>query len=579
MGNPSYGDDGPQICWNGAKSWESTWYNSDSETVDAVNGGTFKGELVGVGDWALDKFTSGEHHVVIKIPDPTSNLDYYVIFNRKIGPNNGVTWFQDQVHVTTGKWKQLSWSQARLEAGGIYTVNNFGGTTHELRVEVCDINITNNGPSTASVLIYLKDGDNDQFCGGSKPTNSPTITASPTTFPTKSPTQFPTETMAPTYSGYGGVRLWTPNSNTPTNIWDVSDLSFYPNNNCSGTKLQTQGTITESNHNSCCPPERAFDNSDSTLWGGRNSGGNFWIGMSFTTAQPIKCVSFLDGKGHYAKQVTVQVSLIGSNSWTNVVEVDGIAGVRQNIPLGPATPSPTKAPTKRTSSPTPSPTNLPKEPTKAPTRRTNEPTEGPTKAPTMEPTKTPTKEPTNQPTNAPTMKPTKTPTKEPTNQPTNTPTQNPSPTSGETICKGCQWRKAFSPLKKSGLNKNCIKKFRVKVVDAKDGTCGENCEEEKQCSYKWQVDYQIIKKKPCNYKKCTFGYFDVAKPGTTPDGPTSMTLSKKKGIIRGDNTTVACECGMHSKRFIMQCDGHSGMIDFDYSCSECESFNEPTDEL
>jgi len=50
---------------------------------------------VGVGDWAEDRFTSGQHTVVIKIPGREDNYeDHYVLFNRQKGPNNGVFFLQ-----------------------------------------------------------------------------------------------------------------------------------------------------------------------------------------------------------------------------------------------------------------------------------------------------------------------------------------------------------------------------------------------------------------------------------------------------------------------------------------------------
>jgi len=211
------------------------------------------------------------------------------------------------------------------------------------------------------------------------------LTVSPTT-------NSPTRTAAPTIGGYGGVRLWTSFSKTQTGMWDVKDLSFYTTRDCSGSKIPPQGTITESGHHPCCPPERAFDNSDSTIWGGRSSGDNFWIGMEFSISQPIKCVSLLDGTVNYAKLVTVQVSFIGRNSWTNLVEVDGIAGVRQNISVAKDTISPTESPTSDpTKSPTPESTEEP----------TNQPTMSPTSGPTQSPTQLPTSRPTSDPTSSP----------------------------------------------------------------------------------------------------------------------------------------------------------------------------------
>ena len=66
MGNPSYGDDGPEVCFNGAKSWELGWYEADSEMVD-LSLGSVSVDLVGVGDWADGLYTSGEHKVVLEI--------------------------------------------------------------------------------------------------------------------------------------------------------------------------------------------------------------------------------------------------------------------------------------------------------------------------------------------------------------------------------------------------------------------------------------------------------------------------------------------------------------------------------
>lgn len=101
MGNPSYGDDGPQFCWNGAKSWETTWYQQDSMTVDP-SAGAVNFTLIGVADWADNVYTSGDHKVVLRIQDSTETQSFYVMYNRRKGINNGGTknFANNQVTVT-----------------------------------------------------------------------------------------------------------------------------------------------------------------------------------------------------------------------------------------------------------------------------------------------------------------------------------------------------------------------------------------------------------------------------------------------------------------------------------------------
>jgi len=173
MGNPSWGDDGPQICFNGVKSWQSTWYDEDSVQVDVLKGQSFVGDLVGVGDWAEDRFTSGKHNVVIKIPRRNKWYEnYYVIFNRAKGPNNGVTFFADLVHITTEDGSGSS-HEGSLNSTETFTKTNFGNSGNDLKVHVCDIDIINdeNEPDIASVLVYLDDGtNNNPVCGQTQPT-------------------------------------------------------------------------------------------------------------------------------------------------------------------------------------------------------------------------------------------------------------------------------------------------------------------------------------------------------------------------------------------------------------------------
>lgn len=186
MGNPSYGDDGPEICWNGPKSWESEWYADDSITIDARNGAIFDGRLVGVADWASSSYT-GDHKVVIEVPSG-SGQNLYLIYNRKKGPNVGVTFAADEVTLTYGAPRQVSWHEAALDVGESHSIANFDNGSDALVIKVCD-KTTIDGADTVRVLIYANDAD-PLACSPPtvSPTASPTITAYPTDTPTIAPT-------------------------------------------------------------------------------------------------------------------------------------------------------------------------------------------------------------------------------------------------------------------------------------------------------------------------------------------------------------------------------------------------------
>lgn len=113
-GNPSYGDDGPEICFNGAKSWETGWYAADSRDVTPSSITPYFANLIGVADWSEGSYTPGNHTVVLRISDTSQTQKYHVIYNRAKGPNVGVTFAKDQVTVTLGASQQVSWHQAGL---------------------------------------------------------------------------------------------------------------------------------------------------------------------------------------------------------------------------------------------------------------------------------------------------------------------------------------------------------------------------------------------------------------------------------------------------------------------------------
>mmetsp|Transcript_1253 Transcript_1253/g.2742 ORF Transcript_1253/g.2742 Transcript_1253/m.2742 type:complete len:802 (+) Transcript_1253:241-2646(+) len=187
MGYSYSQEHGPAMCFNGAKLWQTDWYQTAAKTINPAtasptgNGDTcFTGLLYGVADFEVG---NGAKIVVVKINDPREEeQDFYVAFNRATGMNSETREGRDQVMVTktweegaddTGYWS-ISTLVAKLNGNESYTISNFAGTDNDLTVSVDSIDTASN-PAYAQVRIEL----GDEKCGG---------TFSPTVSPTASPT-------------------------------------------------------------------------------------------------------------------------------------------------------------------------------------------------------------------------------------------------------------------------------------------------------------------------------------------------------------------------------------------------------
>jgi len=393
MGNPSYGDNGPQLCWNGAKSWESTWYEDDSVEVDVENGEFFKGHIVGVGDWANENFDSEKHTVVIKIPDDSqSNADYFVLFNRKKGAHGGASWKIDSVHITTGYYKEISWHQDALVTGSKYTKANFAGSGHSLIVEVCEINIINspNEPDTAFVLVYLDGGTNNLDCTISTP--SPTTSPAPMVEATNLPTTSPTDTPSPTVTCVdvhlelqtdewpGDISWDLYNANSGEVIWSRDSYPSTPMN-----KLYNEYNCVERQ----CLKFTMYDS-----WGDGLLSGNGYFKFSYDGE-----VKFEDnGTENYEEKISEE---FGSCDQPTLLPVSSPTSNPIDIATSTPTISPTTSPTDSlTTSPTHSPTTSPSD------SSISNPTDSPTSSPTDRPNSSPTDRPTSIQTDSPTSTPT-----------------------------------------------------------------------------------------------------------------------------------------------------------------------------
>jgi len=106
-------------------------------------------------------------------------------------------------------------------------------------------------------------------------------------------------------------------------ILDVNELNFYSDASCSSdSKVSPNGEVFSSAYHQCCPPENAF-NSGNGHWGGRRSGGFFWLGMKFDEVITVKCIEILQkGTSHYGTEWTVEAQIDGD--WAMVAEKKNI---------------------------------------------------------------------------------------------------------------------------------------------------------------------------------------------------------------------------------------------------------------
>jgi hypothetical protein len=220
MGYSYSNDDGPKMCFNGAKSFQSGWYQTKTVTPATADCGGFEGQVYGLSDFGTVGGTT-----VVKINDSTSGSDFFINYNKKNGVNSGTVEGGDQVMITnveSGEGTAYAYSEllAKLPVGGSYTISNFEGTGKDV-VVTFDSMDSSVSPAPARVVISY-DG---MVCGSSTsspttmpPSNSPTTlppTVSPTNPPpTKNPTKNPT--LSPSTLSQSTSPSIPPPTKTPT---------------------------------------------------------------------------------------------------------------------------------------------------------------------------------------------------------------------------------------------------------------------------------------------------------------------------------------------------------------------------
>ena len=194
----SYGqDDGPVMCFNAAKSWQTRWYASKSTVVDPSAGNCFENKVYGIADYG----NAASSTVLVKIDD-ASATDYFVTFNRQTGINSGTVEAGNQVTVVQAGGEGTSYAEssllAKLSAGGSWSGIIDGKT---MIVNVLSIN-TVASPAYAQVRI----SENGLACGTTgaptqqstpQPTPLPTVAAPSTPPPSPKPTAVCLQPNAP----------------------------------------------------------------------------------------------------------------------------------------------------------------------------------------------------------------------------------------------------------------------------------------------------------------------------------------------------------------------------------------------
>merc|ERR1712232_104334 len=202
-----------------------------------------------------------------------------------------------------------------------------------------------------------------------------------------------------------GWRIWASPSNLEEDwAWDVDELEFYSNLDCTGNKIPTNGTpVDSSNAVSGWGPDNAFGE---WMWGGRpDSGGVFWIGMLFPSTTSVKCVRIKNSEwGKAAYRIQIQAFDANLNEWEDAwiardLDISNSAWntVSMDYPSADDNPTPTPNSPPTSSPPSKNPTNAPvfSPITPNPTSSaTSNPTRNPTSRPTLNPTPSPISSPT-----------------------------------------------------------------------------------------------------------------------------------------------------------------------------------------
>merc|ERR1719221_2027179 len=151
MGYSYSNNDGPIMCYNGAKNWQLAWY-TDAYAIAEPMVTEWSGRLIGIASYAE---AGTGMYVVLKVETGT-DTDYYVSFNYKSGINAGTLEGANKVMIHTTGGDGSGYSESRIEAklggGESFAIPNFGGMS-EIVTITFDSKDMDTSPPSAQVTV------------------------------------------------------------------------------------------------------------------------------------------------------------------------------------------------------------------------------------------------------------------------------------------------------------------------------------------------------------------------------------------------------------------------------------------
>lgn len=176
----SYGVlNGPVMCFNAAKSWQTGWYTDKHEVVSPSIEGCWEGNLYGIADYG----NSLAKTVLIKLDASNSARSFFIAYNRAVGINSGTREAANQVtinylngegsnYVESDLVKKLSAGATMIQANDWSTYPRVNGDSN-MYVKFVGTGTDANGSRYATVQISAN-GAYDSVCGTDSPTKIPT---------------------------------------------------------------------------------------------------------------------------------------------------------------------------------------------------------------------------------------------------------------------------------------------------------------------------------------------------------------------------------------------------------------------
>jgi len=181
MGYSYFSDDGPQMCFNPAKSYQLGWYDDQQASIDpSLNGGSHAYTLNGAAD-----YKSNPDALVTLRLELNGGGDYYVGYNRAVGPNSGTQEAQNKVVIVKKSGGPYNYGEsdlvASLSSSQSWSISNWNGN------EGVDVTVTVDGTIGGSV-------QDAKIVVTSTATKLVDETEQPTESPITKPTQAPNPT-------------------------------------------------------------------------------------------------------------------------------------------------------------------------------------------------------------------------------------------------------------------------------------------------------------------------------------------------------------------------------------------------